>query len=173
MASVKMLWGFGGVKFVQPYGAAYEKEFTNAKGTLGFTEEKNQWLNKSKKLITKHYGYRPEITVKLWNVSLESPDNAAFLSGLMNLLSNCKESGILVYPRFGTNSTLNYLCTLSSNISPDDIANFAAGQTLELRFTGISPVTSLPTLISDPSINNVTTFYGNLTSSYGNVTMVS
>ena len=94
---------------------------------------------------------------------------------LFNILSNCHESGIMVYPRYSkaTGSTEGYLCHLSGNISPQDIANVPVGQWIDLEFKSINLVSRIPTASDYPDYYNLITSNGdNITTTNGkNITV--
>lgn len=164
--SIKMLWGFGGVKFAQ---GAYEKTFLNGAGTLGFAEEKYVWQAKNGTDIIRHRGYRAKIKVRLLNMGYAA-NTAAELSGLINMLMNSRSTGITIYPRYGTSFgvDIGYLCRLTSDIDPKDISEkVAAGQVLELEFRGMKILPAMPTAYSDPETVNMVSSGGNMVNDAG------
>ncbi len=157
---MNMLWGFGAVKFEYDFGSG-SKTFDNAVGTLSVIHEKTVRVSKTGKKIIKSWGFRPVITVRLWNLN-KGMNNANQLSGLMNILNNTKTKGVMIYPRLGgVGSDVGYLCELTSDLSPQDIStNVPAGQYIDLSFEGMELLPSIPTFVSNPALSNIVVSIG-------------
>lgn len=167
---MRMIWGFGGAKFSQPDNELYTKTFPNAIGTMWVEEESSSWITRSWKSVKVVHGYRVYMRIRLFNVDL-GMNNANQITGLFNILSNCHESGIMVYPRYSeaTGSIQGYLCHLNGNISPQDIANVPVGQWIDLEFKSINLVNHIPTASDYPDYYNLITSNGdNITTTNGN-----
>ena len=158
---MRMIWGFGGAKFSQPDIESYTKTFPNAIGTMWVEEESSSWITRNRKSVKVVHGYRVYMRIRLFNIDL-GMNTANQITGLFNILSNCHESGIMVYPRYreDTGSTEGYLCHLSGNIAPQDIANVPVGQWIDLEFKSINLVNRIPTANDYPEFYNLITTDG-------------
>ena len=150
--AIKSVWGFGGVRF--EYDTTIT--FTHGQGSLWFQQVNNIYTAKSGAVTNILRGYRPMMSIKLWQTESDGSE-ATLFQQLINMLNDANGAAITIYPKYdaSTSSTLSYDMVLTSDINIQDTANnVAVGQTLDLQFTGAYLVNAMPTLVDNPS-----TFY--------------
>lgn len=131
--------GWGGVKIAGI-------EFANAYGNIEFIRDYVRNTDISGQDYEHHIGFRPVITIELFNLD---DTYAAKIIQLASALSTYAlgNNAIPVYPRYTSTdlgSQLYYNCFIDSDISPTDIANVNAGQSMTLKFRASSLITALP-----------------------------
>ena len=151
----QILWGFGGVKFDDAVTVA---TFSGAVGKITYIPIQSQFPNINDGISSRLRGYRVEIDVsELYNIDsddyVQYQNLATILSGLVN---SAGQGTVTITPRNDSTITNNitYTCILTSPFSPEDVHRVKTGQRVDLSFTCINKVTTIPTTVSDTAAQN-------------------
>jgi len=147
-----IIWGFGGVYIT------YQSQTVNlplANGTVRFMPESNVKYSITGKQLVAFKGWRPEITVRLTNIS---ETEAREIAKLMAMFNTARGNPVTVKPRYDAYAATNisYPCHCLSDVALEDIADSPVGQNLQLVFRADARFTSLPSNITDTSVSVVT-----------------
>ena len=152
---MRTVWGFG--LFRIGFDAGEYIDFTNSMGKLVYVEEFNEYTSLSGTFKRVSKGWRPRISVDIYNVCDTDHTN---LRRLLEYINTIKSRGgtFWIVPRYdssydNTEQILIY-AELVSDINLEDIANTQVGQRITLEFLGRDRVTSLPTVESSAVENN-------------------
>lgn len=151
--AAKIWFNYGGVRLVAGGVTAtftYAWGFIEYKPVYSFRRENADFDIKSRLK-----GYRPVITLKkLTNVAdtdyIQFQNLASILSYLVN---DSTQRTVVITPRFntgGSETNLDFTCIIDSGIKPIDTAKMKQAQQMDLQFSGIALVDSIPNIISDP-----------------------
>lgn len=140
------LFGFGGVRL---QNANMTLTFPHAPGQLIFEPEKISNVTARGKIIEQYQGWRPIISVTLYNTCDGEFDNFRRLPDIISDLS--RGVPLIVYPQFNPNDgNLGYEVALMGGFNLENIAASKVGQRITLDFQGIYVVNEIPSLASDP-----------------------
>ena len=161
MASI--LFGFGGVRFDDGVSVA---TFSGGKGIISFKPiqiiKETVEHNISSRLI----GYM--VTLKISELyNLETDDWSEYQSLIRilgGMVNSTTQRTVKIYPRDDSTITndISYECILTSDFSPEDVHRVKTGQVVDLEFTAISKVITIPNIFSD----STATIYWNGTDQY-------
>lgn len=148
MSNRRVYLGFGGVKLSVRQD---EVSFPYGSGIISYTPEQELKRTVNGTYIRFFKGFSVKISCRLTNATLTDSyafqDLASFITRSFSLLNE----PITVKPRFDfeSQSGLSYDCFLTSSISPEDIGNTAAAQTITLEFESKTLIQTLPILLSN------------------------
>lgn len=139
MAANDIIWGFGGVKFVQTYeGVTTSVTFDDAFGNMIWEPVRKEFINISDEIKTRIVGWRLHIYVK--NIFAINSNEFENMQKLMYMLSRLyrltTQNQIQVYPKLddSLDNNINYGCILSGDVRLEDIHATKIGQKINLEF---------------------------------------
>jgi len=143
------LGGFGSVRFT--YGAT-SVEFTGAYGEPTYIPIMEEIINDNDSLITRHHGYRVEITTDyLYNIVGATDEITKYqtLAQMLTLLVDpTSQNTITIQPKYNSSySNLSYVCVLDSPITFKEIARVETGQMINLKWKAVDKVWDIPSMI--------------------------
>jgi hypothetical protein len=166
----KMVWGFGGARFV--FGSTIV-DIPLAIGKLWFVDEAPEWTTINDIFVKHTPKHRPMASLDLPN--LQNTDYAAFINLLMLINERSGvdyKTGIMVYPRFNFNvyDGLGYEMFCTSEYSINDLHPNGLAQKFPLQFKAKYTIPAIPTFYSDIAEYNITGDAGdNLTGDAGDI----
>ena len=150
--AMKSVWGFGNARF---YYNGTTVTFPSAQGQLWFEQVGNQYVAKDGTLRNILRGYRPKMSIRLWNTAADGSD-AVLMQSLFSMITAANGAAIIVYPRYeaSTSSTLAFASILTSSDIKliDGAPNVAVGQYIDLDFACIYLLSQIPAFVDNPSI---------------------
>lgn len=158
---MRTVWGFG--VFQVGTDSTNFASFPNTQGQIRFIEEFNEYttISGSYRRISK--GWRPEISVNIYNVCADDWQDVVEMFDHINQ-TKALNLPLWVQPRYDTDAdadVLAYNCELISDVALEDIASTEVGQSISLQFRGRERITSLPTNTSNPQTDEWVDELGN------------